>query len=61
MVDLPWITYFLYPRRMVYEDDKGKSPLYAQATYVVSINGYGIDKLNYQVKQEPFMVLPLRK
>ena len=62
MVDLPWLTYFLYPRRMVYEDDKDKSPLYAKSTYVVSINGYGLDKVGYAVqKAEPFMVLPIKK
>ena len=62
MVDLPWITYFLYPRRIVYEDDKDKSALYAKSTYVVSINGYGLDKIGYPVsKPEPFMVLPIKK
>lgn len=62
MVDLPWLTYFLYPRRMVYEDDKDKSALYGKSTYVVSINGYGLDKVGYPVeKPEPFMVLPIKK
>lgn len=62
VVELPWITYFLYPRKVVYEDDKDKSALYAQATHVVSINGYGIDKVKYAVeKPEPFMVLPINK
>ena len=62
VVELPWITYFLYPRRVVYEDDKDKSALYAQATHIVSINGYGIDKVRYAVeKTEPFMVLPINK
>ena len=61
VVELPWITYFLYPRKMVYADSV-RSPLYAQATYLVSINGWGLDKTGYTVdKPEPFMVLPIKK
>jgi hypothetical protein len=62
VVDLPWITYFLYPRTIVYEDDSIRSPLYARASYLVSINGWGLDKANYRgVKPEAFMVLPIKK
>ena len=62
VVDLPWITYFLYPRRIVYEEDKDKSPLYAQATHLISLNGWGLDKIKYTVeKPEQFMVLPINK
>jgi len=61
MVDLPWVTYFLYPRRMVYQDSV-RNPLYARSNYIVSINGSGLDRLNYAVeKPEPFMVLPIKK
>lgn len=61
MVDLPWISYFLYPRQVVYGDSVNK-PLYAKANYIVSFNGWGLDKLNYQVeKPEQFMVLPIKK
>ncbi|MFN8276150.1 MAG: hypothetical protein U0T84_01580 [Chitinophagales bacterium] len=62
VVDLPWATYFLYPRKVVYEDDKSTDPKYAQATHLVSINGWGLDKLNYQPQQpQAFMVLPIKK
>jgi hypothetical protein len=61
MSDLPWITYFLYPRRFIYADSV-HSQLYAQASYIVSIGGWGLDKVKYTVdKPEPFMVLPITK
>jgi hypothetical protein len=61
VVDLPWITYFLYPRQIVYEDSI-KSPLYDRANYIVSINGWGLNKTGYPVdKPEQFMVLPIKK
>ena len=60
MSDLPWITYFLYPRRFVYADSVG-TDLHG-ATYIVSIGGWGVDRLKYLVeKPEPFMVLPITK
>ena len=61
MSDLPWITYFLYPRKFVYADSVN-SALYARASYIVSIAGWGLDKVKYTVdKPEPFMVLPITK
>lgn len=62
VVDLPWATYFLYPRKVVYEDDNGKDSLYAKADFLMSVNGWGLNKLNYTIeKPEGFMVLPLKK
>jgi len=61
MIDIAWITYFLYPRQVVYGDSVN-SPLYAKANYLASFNGWGLDKLNYKVdKPEQFMVLPIKK
>ena len=61
VVDLPWVTYFLYPRRVVYGDSI-RDPLYDKADYLIAINGWGLDKLKYQVeKPQPFMVLPFHK
>ena len=61
-VELPWLTYFVYPRKVVYEDDKDSSNIYKRANYILSVNGWGLDKLNYQVeKPEGFMILPLKK
>jgi hypothetical protein len=61
VVDLPWVTYFLYPRRVVYGDSI-RDPLYDRANYLVSLNGWGLDKIKTPVeKPTPFMVLPLNK
>lgn len=61
-VELPWLTYFVYPRKVVYEDDVDTKKLYPLATYIVSVNGWGLDKLNYMpAKPEGFMVLPIKK
>jgi hypothetical protein len=61
-VELPWLSYFVYPRRVVYEDDKDSSAIYKQATYILAVNGWGFDKVNYHIdKPEAFMILPLKK
>lgn len=59
--ELPWLTYFVYPRKVVYENDTATSSLYAQADYLVSINGWGLDKLSAPIEQpQPFMILKLK-
>ena len=61
-VELPWLTYFLYPRNVVYEDDKDSSKIYKQANYILAVNGWGFDRVNYRIdKPEAFMILPLKK
>lgn len=61
VVDLPWVTYFLYPRQVVYGDSI-RDPLYDKANYLVSLNGWGLDKMKTPVERPtPFMVLPLNK
>jgi hypothetical protein len=60
--ELPWLTYFVYPRKVVYEDDKDSSKLYSHANYIMELNGWGFDKLNYTVERpEALMILPLKK
>ena len=55
-----WNTYFLYPRKVVKENEKTTSPLYAQVTHVMIVDYWGYDKLAYQVaKKEKYAVLPL--
>lgn len=44
-----WASYFVYPRRLVYETDKDTIPLYGRATHVAVINYWGYDKLSYPV------------
>ena len=61
MVDAPWITYFLYPRKVVYADSVS-TPLNSKASYIVSIGGWGLDQVGYTVdKPVSFMVLPIKK
>lgn len=56
-----WVEYFVYPRLCVSEDEKEtKKDLYAKATHVAIVFGWGFDKLHYEpAKREPEMVLPI--
>ncbi len=40
-----WVSYFLYPRKVVFEKEKETSPIYAKATHLAVINGWGYDRL----------------
>lgn len=54
-----WATYFLYPRKLVYEEEGNTNPLYEKADYVAIVNFNGYDKLNYSVEnKEKYQVLP---
>ncbi len=53
-----WASYFVYPRKIVYEREKNVNELYSQISHVAIVNGWGYHKLNYQVDQQiPFSVL----
>ncbi|MDR2423941.1 MAG: hypothetical protein LBD59_04355 [Prevotellaceae bacterium] len=57
-----WVTHFLYPRRVLYQTEKDKNPLYNQVTHVAITAGYGYEYLEYTVnEQPPFAVFPKRK
>lgn len=61
MQQRPWLTYFLYPRKVIYEDDKDRLPLYDEADYIVSIEGWGFDKLSEPIVEPySFMILKLK-
>jgi hypothetical protein len=45
-----WASYFVYPRKLVYEKEKETNPLYAKANYVVVLNGWGLDKIHYELQ-----------
>lgn len=61
MVDPPHVAYFLYPRKAVYEDDKATNKNYKYAKFLVSVNGWGLDKLSQPVSNpQPFMILPIQ-
>jgi hypothetical protein len=49
--DADWVEYFIYPRLCISEDEKIKKPeLYAKASYVAIVNGWGYDKLKYKTQ-----------
>ena len=47
-----WATYFLYPRKLVYEDEGDSNPYYDKANYVAIVNFKGYDRLNYPVEHK---------
>jgi hypothetical protein len=54
-----WATYFIYPRRIVYKDDKDTDPLYSKVTHVAICAAHGYEDLDYQVFQRAYFdVLP---
>lgn len=58
----PWVSHFLYPRTVVYEQEKGKNPFYEKAQYILLLHGWGYDHLDYKPKrQNPIDFLPLHQ
>lgn len=56
-----WASYFVYPRILVYENEKDSSSLYNKADYQGIVNYWGYDKLPYEIKEKvPYTVLPLK-
>ena len=56
-----WLASFLYPRKVVFEDERGVNSLVEQADYVVVVNGEGYDLLEYEVPQKgEYAVLPVK-
>ena len=46
-----WATYFIYPRRLVYDRERGEVPGFDRYTHVACIDGWGYDYLEYPVPQ----------
>jgi len=58
----PWASHFLYPRTIVYEQEKGKNPFYDKAQYIFVLHGWGFDHLDYEPQQRNAVdILPLHK
>ncbi len=58
-----WSSYFVYPRKLVYEREKTSSPLYKQANYIAIVDYCGYSKLPYEVKaniRTQYSVLPMQ-
>lgn len=58
----PWASHFLYPRTIVYEQEKGKNPFYEKAQYIFILHGWGFDHLDYEPQQRNLVdILPLHQ
>ncbi|MCB9186889.1 MAG: hypothetical protein H6601_09100 [Flavobacteriales bacterium] len=57
-----WVSYFIYPRKLVYEDRKERFPqLTDKVTHVAIINKWGYNKLPYRVNQEnEYSIMPIK-
>lgn len=54
-----WATYFLYPRKLVYPDEKDSNPYYEKANYVAIVNFKGYDRLKYTLTdKQKYQILP---
>ena len=61
MTNKVWLASFLYPRKTVFEEEKGANPLFEQANYVAIINTHGYNLLEYDVEQEvEYALLPIK-
>ncbi len=57
-----WTLDLLYPRKLVYFDEKEGNSFFNQITHVVVMDGWGYDFVNYEVEQKNnFAVLPLKQ
>ena len=55
-----WVSRFLYPRKIVYDTEK-ENKYAGQITHVAIVNGWGYDKLSYEVpEQVENTVLPVK-
>jgi len=55
-----WATYFLYPRKLVYEEEKDINQYYECVNYIAIVNYFGYDRLNYSIrKKEKYHILPV--
>lgn len=57
-----WASHFLYPRTIVYEQEKGKNPFYDKAQYIFVLHGWGFDHLDYEPQQRNLVdILPIHQ
>jgi hypothetical protein len=57
-----WVTHFVYPRTVLYKDEKDTNPLYNKVTHVAIIAGHGYEDVEYEVqKKYAFTVIPKKR
>ena len=55
-----WVQYFAFPRKVVFENEKGKNPNYEKISHVAIVNYKGYDQLPYKVNEKLRLgVLPI--
>lgn len=58
----PYASFFLYPRMVVYEQEKGKNPFYEKVQFIFVLHGWGFDHLDYEPQQKNAVdILPIHK
>ncbi len=57
-----YLTYFLYPRKIVFDDNNDRdNPLKQQLTHVMIVDSWGYDKLSYEVSNpQALTVMPIQ-
>lgn len=57
-----WVTHFVYPRTVLYKDEKDTNPLYGKVTHVAIAAGHGYEDLEYEVQaKHAFTVIPKKQ
>jgi hypothetical protein len=57
-----FVTHFVYPRTVLYQDEKETNPLYNEVTHVAIVAGHGYEELDYEVAEKPaFAVFPKKQ
>jgi hypothetical protein len=57
--DIPHVVFFLYPRKVIFADDS--KAVASNANYLVSVNGWGLERLKEPITNpQPFMILPIK-
>jgi hypothetical protein len=57
-----WATYFVYPRKLVYDKEKEINPYHEKINFIAIANFWGYEKLEYSVsKKQKYLVLPVKK
>jgi hypothetical protein len=62
IVNKMWVTHFLYPRTILYKEEKETNPYYNKITHIAITAGHGYDDLDYSVSERQyFTILPKYK
>ncbi|MBC8616761.1 hypothetical protein H8788_03345 [Parabacteroides faecis] len=55
-----WVTRFLFPRKIILQEELSTSPYKDEISHVAIVNGFGFDKVNYKVNQSfEYGILPI--